>query len=232
MSSAPVSAAEVQELERRVAIRSQTPARIVVTRNRVRLVSVRRSDGVLEIRVSQRLLDQGDEALDIIVGFVVDGASGRRAMRALIERLPAPVARPRRETRVTTQGRTHDLKALLEAECERAFGETISVAVTWGARRRMRRSQRSIRLGSYTAEQQMIRIHPLLDQAAVPAWFVGFVLYHEVLHHQLGLGIEPGARFRHPPAFRQAERLHPRFEDSRVWERTVLPRLMRRGLPW
>jgi hypothetical protein len=215
-----------------MALSSSTPFRIVVTQNRVRLVSVRRCDGVLEVRVSQRLLDQGEEALDIIVGFVVNGASGRPAMRALIERLPAPLARSRRETRVTTQGRTHDLQALLEAECQRAFGETITVGVTWGLRRRMRRSQRSIRLGSYTAEQQMIRIHPLLDQPAVPAWFVGFVLYHELLHHQLGLGVEPGARFRHPPAFRNAERLHPHFEDSRAWERTVLPRLMQRGLPW
>jgi hypothetical protein len=215
-----------------MALRTGDPFRLVVTQNRVRLVSVRRSHGVLEVRVSRRILDQGAEALDIVVGFVLDGARGRPAMRALIERLPSPEVLPRREIRVRTQGRTHDLQALLEAEATRAFGELLPVGVTWGVRRRMRRSQRSIRLGSYTAEQQMIRIHPLLDQPAVPAWFVGFVLYHEMLHHHLGMGVEPGARFRHPPAFREAERLHPSFEESAVWERTVLPRLMRRGLPW
>ena len=215
-----------------MALRTRDRFRVVVTQNRVRLVSVRRDGGELEVRVSRRILDQGDEALDVVVGFVFDGASGRPPMRALIERLPAPEVRLKRELRVRTRGRTHDLQELLESEAMRAFGEVISVGVTWGLRRRMRRSQRSIRLGSYTAEQKMIRIHPLLDQPAVPAWFVGFVLYHEMLHHRLGLGVEPGARFRHPPAFREAERLHPQFEESRTWERTVLPRLMRRGLPW
>ena len=220
------------DLERRLALRCKDSVRLVVTNNRVRLVSVRRHRGGLEVRVSRRILKQGSDALDVVVGFVCDGPGGRAPMRDLIERLPPPEARSSRRLRLRPRGRTHDLQALLEVESRRAFGELTPVGVTWGQRRRMRRSQRSIRLGSYTAEQKMIRIHPLLDQPAVPAWFVGFVLYHEMLHHRLGMGVEPGARFRHPPAFREAERRHPRFEDSQNWESKVLPRLMRRGLPW
>lgn len=226
------SAGLAGELERRLALRAPEPSRVVVTQNRVRLVSVRRDRSGLEVRVSQRILDQGLDALDVVVGFVLDGPGGRAPMRALIDGLPAPAPAQRRQPRLRPRGRTHDLQALLQEESARAFGEATTVGVTWGLRRRMRRSQRSIRLGSYTAEQQTIRIHPLLDQPAVPAWFVGFVLYHELLHHRLGMGVEPGARYRHPPAFRRAERLHPRFQDAQDWEKSVLPRLMRRGLPW
>ncbi len=222
---------QARALEALLASRSPKRFRVVVTGNRVRLVSVRSAPPGLEVRVSERILAQGERALEIVTGFVLDDPGGRQAMRDLIEELPPPSPSRRRAPRLRPNGRTHDLQALLEAESMRAFGETTSVGVTWGTRRRMSRTQRSIRLGSYTAEQNMIRIHPLLDQPAVPSWFVGFVLYHELLHHRLGMGEEPRARYRHPPAFRAAEKLHPRFSDSRAWERTVLPRLMRRGLP-
>jgi hypothetical protein len=222
----------VAELQTRLAARSRSRISVVLTSNRVRLVSVRRDRGVAEVRVSRRVLERGEEAVDAVTSFVCDGARGRSLMRALIATLPPPERRAPKRRRLRTAGRTHDLRALLWAESMRAFGEPGDLAVTWGVRRRMRRTQRTIRLGSYAPEDAVIRIHPLLDQPAVPDWFVGFVLYHELLHHRLGIGVEPGAKTGHPPLFRQAEREHPRFEDAREWERQVLPRLMRRGLPW
>jgi hypothetical protein len=222
----------VAELETRLRARSRGRISVVLTSNQVRLVSVRHHRSVAEVRVSRRVLERGEEAIEAVTAFVCDGAKGRSAMRSLMATLPPPERRPPRRYRTRHAGRTHDLRALLSAESMRAFGEEGSTTVTWGVRRRMRRSQRTIRLGSYAPEERVIRIHPLLDQPAVPDWFVGFVLYHELLHHRLGAGVEPGAKTGHPPLFREAERQHPRFQDARAWEREVLPRLMRRGLPW
>ena len=67
--------------------------------------------------------------------------------------------------------------------------------------RRCRRS--SIRLGTYTHDQQLVRIHPALDQPEVPRFFVAFVVFHELLHHVVPAERRSGRIDYHPPAFRK-----------------------------
>ncbi|PIE65501.1 MAG: hypothetical protein CSA24_02710 [Deltaproteobacteria bacterium] len=99
--------------------------------------------------------------------------------------------------------------------------------ITWGPRRRRKR-QRAIRLGSYDPRLSLIRIHRRLDDAQVPGWLVGFVIYHELLHHVLGVGLPaPGIRRPlHSAEFRRREAQHRRYAEAMAWEATVLPRLL------
>ena len=65
----------------------------------------------------------------------------------------------------------------------------------------------------------------------MPEWFVGFVVFHELLHHRLGVSVRGGRRVIHSREFRTLEASHPRYQDAQQWERTVLPELLRgRGL--
>ena len=74
----------------------------------------------------------------------------------------------------------------------------------------------------------MVRIHPVLDQVAVPRWFVGFVLYHELLHAALGDAPETGSRKRHHgPEFRSREAAHPDYERAITWEKRYVNALIR-----
>ena len=205
------------------------PVEVTRTQNRLRMVSCQRHVGALEVRVASRLLDLGPQIVDPVVAFVTGKRGGRRRLRTVMGLLPAaPPGRPRRLV-LRPEGRVHDLARLLDEESHAAFGQPADVPVTWGARRALRRRQRTIRLGSYHAPRGVIRVHPLLDQEDVPAWFVGFVLYHELLHHRLGLEGH-GPRRIHSREFRAAERQHPRYEDAVAWERKVLPGLMGRDL--
>lgn len=97
-----------------------------------------------------------------------------------------------------------------------------------------------MRLGSYIPAVPYVRVHRALDHPAVPTWYLGFVIFHELLHHQLGrqTGCPPGegahgggrgGRWHHE-AFRRAEQAHPRFHDARRWEGVNVPRLLA-GLP-
>ncbi|MGM0574716.1 MAG: hypothetical protein ACQEXJ_07425 [Myxococcota bacterium] len=202
--------------------------RVVVTSNRVRLVSVQPRPAALEVRVAERLLALGPQVVDPIVGFVQGAPGARKALKALIAEVPAEASGPRRRRRIVLRpvGAHHDLRPLLEAEARRAFGEVPEVHLTWARRQRIGRRQRSIRLGSYCPQRRLIRIHRILDHPSVPAWFIGFILHHELLHHHLGIEEVAGRRVIHPPELQRLEAAHPRFEEAQRWEAERLPLLM------
>ncbi|MDZ4857718.1 MAG: hypothetical protein SGI88_01950 [Candidatus Hydrogenedentes bacterium] len=123
---------------------------------------------------------------------------------------------------IETEGAHHNLQELFDAVNRQHFKGTITAAITWGrAGFSPRRYQRSIRFGSYTVDINLIRIHPSLDQAFVPAYFVRFIVFHEMLHAHLGIEeSETGRRKIHTRAFTALERAYPEYARAIAWERT------------
>ncbi|HPO16767.1 MAG TPA: hypothetical protein PLI09_25240 [Candidatus Hydrogenedentes bacterium] len=125
-------------------------------------------------------------------------------------------ARSRRITR-STKGRHYDLQAIFNDLNQRYFNNTITDGITWGTMPWKRR-RRSIRFGSHSLSQHLIRIHPLLDLPFVPDYFVRYIVYHEMLHAHLGIGEHPsGRRSIHPPRFKQMEKQFPEYERAIAW---------------
>ena len=127
----------------------------------------------------------------------------------------------------------HDLAAVRVAEDARlaviapAF-DTTTVPVGWG-RWPTRPPRRSLRLGSLGGSPPVARIHPVLDHDSVPSWFVGFVIFHELLHAAFPPQTRAsGRRSVHTAAFSTAERSHVRFADAALWEEQNVSRLIRR----
>ena len=88
-------------------------------------------------------------------------------------------------------------------------------------------ARRAIKLGTYSATERLIRIHPVLDKPWVPRYFVSFVIYHEMLHHVMPTTIVSGRRVLHPPLFMARERFFRDFDRAMAWERAHLHRLLR-----
>jgi hypothetical protein len=129
--------------------------------------------------------------------------------------------RPRRPKRVPvcTRGVHFDLTELYREVNEQEFGGAVDVPITWG---RMSASgrRRSIRFGSYSEKERLIRIHPLIDQAFVPRYFVRYIVYHEMLHAFLGVGrSESGRRQIHPREYKKREAAYPDYERAVAWQR-------------
>jgi hypothetical protein len=140
--------------------------------------------------------------------------------------------RPRiSDEELATCGERHDLsriaKALLEDEFRDDFGDRPPPRITWG-RPGGRRPRRGLRLGSYDVEIDLVRIHPALDQAAVPEWFVRYVLFHEFLHalHPPVRGCD-GRWIRHGRELMRREKSYPDLERALAWEREHIDRLIR-----
>jgi len=87
----------------------------------------------------------------------------------------------------------------------------------------------------------LIRIHPVLDRAWVPRYFVAYVVYHEMLHHMIpsargnarqassNIASAKGQiarRVLHPPEFLERERQFRGYDRALDWERRHINRLL------
>jgi hypothetical protein len=134
-----------------------------------------------------------------------------RANHHLVRRRPIHLA-PH-----VTRGRFHDLRPHFDELNAEHFDNKIDAPITWGRFPAPKR-QRSIRLGSYSADAHLIRIHPHLDQDFVPAFFVRYIIFHEMLHAQLGIKVSgTGRRCIHTPEFNALERAYPDYARAIAW---------------
>jgi len=122
-------------------------------------------------------------------------------------------------------GRYHDLDAILADLRARYFPNCAEVRVRWG-RWSGRARPRSMRFGAYLPDSRLIRIHPALDQAFVPGYFVEFIVYHELLHHLIP-PVRVNGRYQiHSRTFRQRERAFPAYAEAMAWRQQSLRRLL------
>ncbi len=155
---------------------------------------------------------------------------------------PAPPAwkgvldAPRRDAATgSPAGHVHDLEAILAEVNREYFGGRLDVEVAWsragggGGRRFRGRARRStIKLGSWSEEDLLVRIHPALDHPSVPRYVVASVVHHELLHAELGSEVKNGRRHHHTPEFRRREREFAEHEAARRWIDERLGELLKR----
>ena len=101
-------------------------------------------------------------------------------------------------------------------------------AIGWGRRTSpRRRSRRGMVLGSWSPEENRIRIHPALAALWVPDYVVEMVVFHEMLHEVFGCPARGRRRRVHPPEFKAVEESHPRFAQACAWEAAHVHQLLR-----
>lgn len=188
------------------------------------------------VRLHEMFADAPPEIREDLASWIRAGRRARRACRDLgawtelaLKELPV---RPPRRVRLEPQGNAHDLveiaNSLLAEEFADDFdGERPAPPVTWG-RRGKSKTRGRLQLGSFSPTTGVVRIHPVLDQEAVPRWLVRYVLFHELLHAALPTERDAAGRARHHgPRFREREKTYVDYERALTWERRHLGKLLR-----
>jgi hypothetical protein len=220
-----------QALERKLRLAFPGPVILSITDNRHSIITHRVQKGVLHARVHHMFLDAPAAVVDALVRYVTRG--DRDASATLGDHIDDNgfrLARRKRNAPLISKGKHHDLLKLFEGINERYFGGTINAVITWGKRPTRKTKgapQRTIKLGSYSAVDRLIRIHPALDQKWVPRYFVAYVVYHEMLHHVIPGSRGLGRVNLHPPEFKEREKQFRYFERALEWERRRVARLLR-----
>jgi hypothetical protein len=220
-----------QALERRFTIAASGPVQLGVTDNRRRMVSATRSKGTLKVRVHMMFLGAPDRILEALVRYVVQ--DDRQASQIVGEFIDVNTHRIRASQPVSgplkTRGRVHDLSVLLASLNQSYFGSSLSdVLITWGRRTRPLAEKRAtIKLGSYSALERLVRIHPVLDNEWVPRYFVSYVIFHELLHHVIPAVRVSGRSVLHSEGFTRRECEFVHYERALAWEQKNIHRLLR-----
>jgi hypothetical protein len=211
----------------RCALESRTKLKIQlrITDNTSTLMSVRYTQGGAgaALNLHHMFLDTPPGVLHALARWVINPKakkSGSVLNTFIKERSQKIRPSARRAVHVRTVGRHFDLKSLFDEVNLGHLGGEIDAAITWGKMPRQRR-RRSIRFGSYTPGEHVIRLHPLLDQPFVPRYFVRYIVFHEMLHAKLGIEESPsGRRVIHSAEFNRLEGAYPDYAKAIAWMET------------
>ncbi|MBA2538643.1 MAG: hypothetical protein H0V17_03335 [Deltaproteobacteria bacterium] len=220
-------------LERRIrAHLSKGRVQVTLTDNRYTMISVRRvtkerryevrlhhmfadADPVITRALARYIADNDAEASRVLGDFIDDN-SGHVKGRA--RRAPATV--------LFTAGEFHDLRQIFDELNARYFDNKIEASITWGARTGKVRRRNSIKMGSYSVEDRLIRIHRSLDREFVPRFFVAWIVFHEMLHQVHDIRVKNGRREFHSKEFMADEAHFDQYEEARSWERRHLDAIL------
>ncbi len=206
-------------------------ARVVLTDNLYSMVTIKRGDGVSTFRVHHMFSTAPAKVIRALARYA--DTQSRKAAAVLRDFIDANEEQVRerdapRPITVDVQGRHHNLQELFDRINDTYFGGAIGARITWGPRTKRKKSRDSIKLGSYTVEDELIRIHPVLDAVDVPSFFLEWIVYHEMLHEVHDMPVVDGRRVYHTPEFRRAEAQFERYAEAVMWERTHLVKLLER----
>jgi predicted metal-dependent hydrolase len=229
--SSPPLAPLATALERTLQARVRTPLRLTVTDNRRTMLSLRRHQTLVEVRLHHMFLQGEPSVWEALGDYLLQGdRSASLAIARYIEQHRKQIRRaPRRTLTLSTAGEHHDLREIYRAINARYFDDSVDVRITWGrdASEAPRAVRRSIKLGSYTSRDRLIRVHPALDAEFVPRFFVEYIVYHEMLHHVLPPTQLRGRRDLHGATFQAREREFVDYHAALLWEHDNLGRLLR-----
>lgn len=209
--------------------------RVTLTDNRYTMISVRRqprghgqrsydvrlhcmfadADPVIT-RALARYIGENDRDASRVLGDFID--ANQEVVRGRARKSPTQV--------ILTAGDHHDLRVIYDELNVRYFEGKIDAAITWGLRNGKPRRRHSIKMGSYSVEERLIRLHRSLDRAFVPRFFVEWIVFHEMLHQVHDIKVKNGRREFHSRAFMADEARFDRYEEARAWERTHLDALL------
>ena len=183
------------------------------------MLSVRKKAERITVRLHKMFLHAGTEVCLEVADFIKKGRSDRQSIRSFISqnrhllKQKSPV-----DLTPRVPGEHYCLQAIYDSLNSEYFDGTISASITWG-RSSSQKRVRMRTMGSYNAGTGTIRINPHLDKKTVPAYFLEFVVYHEMLHAYLGIKTRNGRRSIHSREFRLQEKKFRHYAKAMEWER-------------
>lgn len=197
---------------------------LTLTDNRTSMLSIRKGPESPSLRIHRIFLEAEDAVIQAVADFIKNRKSARPVIQAFIRQHSSSLkARLPGRVQLRTEGVCHCLTTLFNNVNAGYFQGQITASITWGRRVSGRRTRR-VTLGTYCRDSRIIRINPLLDRKTVPAFFLEFIIYHEMLHAALGTVVRNGRRSMHFREFRQREKQFAAYEQVVTWEKEDLRR--------
>lgn len=192
---------------------------LVITDNSTSMLSIKANKGAVTLRLHRMFLCAGSDVLNEIADYINHDRKRTPLIREFITLHTSSLEKgPPRKTTIRTEGRYYDLQEIYHSINREYFGGKVSAAITWGSQR-PRYSAAKRTLGSYSYRSNIIRINPVLDSKTVPMYYMEFIVYHEMLHADIGLKKKNGRRIVHAGEFRKREKDFRDYKRAVEWEK-------------
>ena len=194
---------------------------LTLTDNSASMLSIRKKDASVSVRMHRMFLTAGEEVIKEIAGFIKKRKGQTPLIRQFIRDNRACLKKKEQKVRppsLCEQGNVYHLREIFDAINREYFEGSVSAAIGWG-KGNSRRVVRKRTLGTYCSATNTIRINPVLDRRNVPHYFIRFVVYHEMLHSAVKEERKNNRRAMHTPEFRRREKLYKDYAKALSWER-------------
>lgn len=203
---------------------------VLITNNERTMISTRAARGELVVRLHHMFLEADAGTLSALAGYLnKNDPTAGQALLSFVKRNRERIRKQsNRRIALRSGGSHHQLQEIYDEINRVYFSGRVQASITWGRHgTSQRRTRRSIKFGSYHSAQRLIRIHPVLDASWVPAFFVAYIVYHEMLHQVIPPETRGGRNEYHGPKFRACEKLFAQYSEALAWEYKHLNRLLR-----
>jgi hypothetical protein len=220
-----ISRAALESLQRGIEHACGHPIELHINNNSSTLITLRFPRGRLPRLSLHHMFLGADAAVVRALGQYVKRPTpaSRMVLRQFMAAQGGKVRPSAARLRLRSKGVHYDLHHLAMEVNREYFAGAIRARITWSRGQLPTRGRRHIQFGCYDGKLGIVRIHPALDSADVPEYFVRFIIFHEMLHAELEpLTDADGRRYFHTAEFRKRERSHPDYERVKAWEKEFL----------
>jgi len=203
------------------------PVEIIWHENKRSYLSFRHNHGKIVVRLHKLFQGASPEVYQALLRYVREGDSeGRHIIRKVAYDYFSQHRRP--SDLLESRGKVYDLATIYRDLKEKFFSPEYEAAIGWANLPRSSRF-RHITFGTYDRHRNQIRIHPLLDDAEVPLYFISFIVYHEMLHAVCLPQLNGRRCSIHTKEFKERERAFPHYAAAKAWEKKSLLFFRRQG---
>jgi hypothetical protein len=115
------------------------------------------------------------------------------------------------------QGNVYNLQKIYDEVNDEYFDKKLKLFITWFGKHNQRNRSR-VTFGLYHDPLKLIKIHRRLDTPSFPAYFISYVIYHEMLHFVCPAYIdEKGLNRIHSKEFKKREIQFRHYDLAQSW---------------
>ena len=187
--------------------RSGRTVSLFITDNSYSILTMMEEKASVKLRLHRMFLSASNDVLVEIANYIENSRIKTPLIRSYINQNTHRIKRKTsKNISLRHIGKYHNLLDTYNTLNREYFNGNINASITWGAVRRKRGTKKST-LGSYSYANKVIRVNPMLDSKRVPVYYLRFIIYHEMLHADLGVDATGGRNFYHTREFRRREKL-------------------------
>ena len=171
-------------------------------------------DGQGQMSMHPGFLSADDEIIEVLLSSAILRRSSKRSLLIRQTASSAPFMTISRALEVNNRpddgvGQFFDLNELFEDVNRQYFhNKCEKPIIKWGTRMTRRK------FGVFLPSSDTVIVSPSLDQQFVPRYVVAFILYHELLHKQLGMKDTAKRQIAHTTEFRKLEKQFVKYDEA------------------